>query len=470
MNPDGSQRPTPAPRLEPSHGNERRAAVYLGVLALIASVICLGLNAFFVAAEFALVKIRSTQLDLAIRRGDRRAVSAKSILGRLDRYLSVTQFGITVASLGLGWLGEPAFAKLADSAAVAIRGEPLGDVGHVAVAVIGLGVLTFLHLLLGELVPKFVAIQYPEATVLASARPLRLVNDVFRPVLWVLERAQRSVLRMLRVDPEKAGEATLTEEEVIGVLSTAAARDPRTADKQRLLEKVLRFGNRPVRQMMVPRVDVASLPITASGEQAYALLHGTEFSRILLVRDSLDDVVGYLYAKDMLLDSEARSRATLEGLERKVLFFPEARDGLSCLRDMQRDAIHFAVVVDEYGGTSGIVTLEDLVEEIVGEIRDELDIELSRVSPLPGEENAWDVDARATIDELRDVGVPVAEEWLGEPIGGVVLQQLGRMPRAGDVVRLAEGVLAEVVTTSRRRIQRLRVRYAPAPTPEAAEA
>jgi len=434
-----------------------------GVYALFASVICLALNAFFVAAEFALVKVRITQLDREIRRGDRRAKAAKAVLQRLDRYLSVTQFGITVASLGLGWIGEPAVAALADHIAVAVRGAPLGPGAHIAVDVVGLGILTFFHLLIGELVPKFVAIQHPVATALVSALPLRIVNTVFRPLLWVLEKSQRAVLRVLQIDPDKASEGTLSEDELIGILAAAATRDSRSEDKRRTVERILRFAGRPVRQVMVPRVDVLALPIDTSGEQAYEVLRKHQFSRVLLYRDSLDEVAGYLYAKDFLLDPHARTRPTLHGLERRVLFFPEVRDGLSALRDMQREQTPFAVVIDEYGGTSGIVTMEDLVEEIVGEIRDELDVEPARVAPIPGEANAWEVDGNATVEDLRDFGVPVAEEWTGEPIGRVVLEQLGHLPHTGDVVRLAEGVIAEVIATNRRRIQRLRVRAVPEP-------
>jgi len=431
------------------------------VLALFGSVLCLALNAFFVAAEFALVKVRVTQLDRAIRRGDRRAKSAKDVLHRLDRYLSVTQFGITVASLGLGWIGEPAVTALADHVAMAIRGAPLGRGGHIAVDVFGLGLLTFLHLLVGELVPKFVAIQYPVATVLVSSLPLRLVNSVFRPVLWVLEKAQRAVLRLLGINPDNVNEGTLSEDELIGLLAAAATRDPKTEDKRRLVERMLRFAERPVRQMMVPRVDVVAIPIDATGDEAYALLQKHQFSRVLLIRESLDDVAGYLYAKDLFLDPHARARTSLHGLERRVFFFPQGRDGLSTLRDMQREQTPFAVVVDEYGGTSGIVTLEDLMEEIVGTGRDELDVEPARVAPLPGETNAWDVDGRANVDDLRDAGVPVPEEWMGESIGRIVTQHLGHLPRAGDVVRLPDGVVAEVVATSRRRIERLEIRFVP---------
>jgi CBS domain containing-hemolysin-like protein len=431
------------------------------VYALIGSVLCLFLNAFFVAAEFALVKVRVTQLERAIRQGDRRARAAKAVLKRLDRYLSVTQFGITVASLGLGWIGEPAVAAFADRLAIMFTGAPLGSGGHIVVAVLGLGTLTFLHLLIGELVPKFIAIQHPVSTALFSALPLQIVNSVFRPVLWILERSQRAVLRLLKIDPDKVNEGTLSEDELIGILAAAVTRDAKTDEKRRIVERILRFTDRPIRQMMVPRVDVVSLPIDATGEEAYQLLQSVKFSRVLLVRKSLDDVVGYLYAKDFLFDPEARQRTSLRGLERRVFFFPEARDGLSALRDMQRDQTHFAVVVDEYGGTSGIVTLEDLVEEIVGQIRDELDVEPATVAKIPNEANAWEVDGRATVDDLREAGVPVPEEWAGEPLASLVMAQLGHVPYPGDVVELAKGVVAEVMATSRRRIQRLRVRCAP---------
>ena len=433
------------------------------MFALVASLLCLALNAFFVAAEFALVKVRVTQVDRALRRGDRRAIATKEVLLRLDRYLSVTQFGITVASLGLGWIAEPAIAEIADDVAVSVRGAPLGRGGHIAVDVVGLGTLTFLHLLLGELVPKFIALRYAEATALNTAIPLRLVNATFRPVLWFLERAQRAVLRLLRIDPEVANEGALTEDEIIGVLAAAAGRDPATRDKQRIVERVLRFGHRPVRQMMVPRVDVVSLPAEASGERAYQLLRQHEFSRVLLVEESLDDVVGYLYAKDLLLDPGARRRTTVRDLQRRVLFVPEMRDGLATLKEMQREGIPFAVVVDEYGGTSGIVSMEDLIEGLVGEIRDELDVEPARVVAVSGEPDCWDVDAQATVDDLREVaGLTLDERWFGEQLGRLVLERLGRVPRMGDIVKLAEDVSAEIVATSRRRIQRLRVRRRPA--------
>lgn len=428
------------------------------MIALLACVLLLALNAFFVAAEFALVKVRVTQLEGALARGDRRAAAAKSVLGRLDRYLSVTQFGITVASLGLGWIGEPALAQIGDGIAHALTGQPLGPIGHGVVDAVGLAVLTFLHLLLGELVPKFVAIQRPEWTSLNAAIPLRVVNTVFWPLLWVLEKAQRGVLHMIGIDPNVASEGVLSEEEIIGILAAAAARDPRGKDKQRTIERFLRFSHRPVRQMMVPRVDVVWLPIDSTGAQAYELLKKHEYSRVLVGNGSVDDIVGYVYVKDLMFDEERRKRPTLRGLERRVLFVPESRDGLAVLRDMQREVTLLAVVVDEYGGTSGIVTAEDLVEEVVGDIRDELDEEDEAIVRVTDEPRAWDVDANAPIDDLEEVGVAVRAEWKGEPVGAVITKMLGHLPRIGDCVELAENVIAEVVAIGHRRIRRVRLR------------
>jgi CBS domain containing-hemolysin-like protein len=428
------------------------------VTALVGSVLLLALNAFFVAAEFALVKVRITQLDRADARGARRALAAKAVLGRLDRYLSVTQVGVTVASLGLGWIGEPALERLADRGSVALTGAPLGGFGHGVAGAAGLAVLTFFHLLLGELVPKFVAIQRPAWVALNAALPLRVMNTALGPALWVMEKAQRAVLRLLGIDPKVASEGVLTEDEIIGILAAAAARDPRGKDKQRTIERFLRFARRPVRHMMVPRVDVVWLPVDSSGERAFEVLKTCAYSRIPLGRESIDDLVGYFYVKDFMFDEAARERTTLRGLERSVLFVPEARDGLSVLRDMQRQATLLAVVVDEYGGTSGIVTAEDLVEEFIGEIRDELDDEREVIVPVTGEPSAWDVDANAHVDDLTEVGVPMREEWQGEPIGAVIAKMLGHLPRIGDCVRLAENVLVEVIETGHRRIRRVRLR------------
>jgi len=419
------------------------------VLALFVSIACLALNAFFVAAEFAVVKVRVTQIRPRARRGERRALAAEAVLSRLDRYLSVTQVGITVASLGLGWVAEPALERLGDHVAVWLTGEELGRFGHVLVGVAGLSVLTFLHVLVGELVPKAIAIRHSERTVLAAALPLRFADLLFRPALWILERGQTAVLRLLGVDPTLT-EGALSEEEIIAVLAATAG-----SDKQRIVERVLRFATSPVRAIMVPRVDVVALPVATTGEEALELLRRHEFSRVLLYEGSIDEVVGYLYAKDFLLDETARAHADLRAHARRTLFVPESRDGLGVLREMQRSHVPLAVVVDEYGGTSGIVTFEDLVEEVFGDLHDELDREPEKI--VARGDDAWEVDAAVTVDELREAGVPIVETLPAASIGKLVVDRLGHLPRVGDVAPITDGVVAEILATSKRRIQRLRV-------------
>ena len=426
---------------------------------LIVAALCIALNGFFVAAEFALVKVRATSLRSRARKGERKARLAESIVGRLDRYLSVTQFGITLASLGLGWIGEPAVSALLDRTAILVKGSPATGSLHVAVDLLAFGILTFAHVLFGELVPKLVAIQRSEGTALASAMPLRIIYVTFLPLLWLLERSSGIILRAVGMSPDVGSvEGRFSEDEIVAILAASAARSPRGKTLGELFERVMRFSQRAARHSMVPRVDVVSLPLQTTGDEARRFVRSHQYSRILLTNGrSLDDVAGYLYAKDFLLHPDAATLSDLSALRRDILFVPEVQSGVDVMRDMQRKQTPIAVVVDEYGGTSGIVTMEDLLEEIVGEIRDEFDEEPQKVIEVPGSKGTWDVDGRAGMDELRALGVPVASSDLGEPVGALVVELLGRLPRAGDKVELARGTTAEVTAIARRRVTHLRV-------------
>jgi CBS domain containing-hemolysin-like protein len=431
------------------------------VWGLVVAALCIALNGFFVAAEFALVKVRATQLRSRARKGERSAILAETIVGRLDRYLSVTQFGITLASLGLGWIGEPTLSALLDRAAWWLLGAArAGGAVHVVVEVLAFGILTFAHVLFGELVPKLIAIQRSEATALSSALPLRLVYLTFLPVLWLLERASRSILLWVGMSPDVGSvEGRFSEEEILAILAANATRGTRGRALAELVERVMRFSQRAARHSMVPRVDIVSLPIQTSGSAADDFLRVHQYSRVLLTNGrSVDEVSGYLYAKDFLLHADARMLSDLWPLRREVLFVPEVQNGVDLLREMQRKQVPIAVVVDEYGGTSGLVTMEDLLEEIVGEIRDEFDEEPQKVIRAPGPDEVWDVDGRAAMDELRAIGVPVPSADAGETVGAFVVELLGRLPRAGDKVEFARGVSAEVTGISRRRVTRVRVR------------
>jgi CBS domain containing-hemolysin-like protein len=338
------------------------------------------------------------------------------------------------------------------------------------VDVLAFAILTFGHVLLGELVPKLVAIQRSEGTALAAAIPLRFIFITFFPLLWLLERSSGLILRAMGLSPDVAAvEGRLSQDEILAILAASAARSPQGKTISELFARVMRFSQRAARHSMVPRVDVVSLPVETKGEEAYVFVRTHQFSRIVLTKGrSLDDVVGYLYSKDFLLHADARILPDLEALRRDVIFVPEVQSGVDVMRDMQRKQIPIAVVVDEYGGTSGIVTMEDLLEEIVGEIRDEFDEEPQKVVRVPGSEDTYEVDGRAAMEELRAVGVTVAEAELGETVGALVVELLGRLPRAGDKVDLGRGAVAEVTGISRRRVTKLRllVKKEPEPSPE----
>ena len=272
------------------------------MLGILVAVLCIALNGFFVAGEFALVKVRATRLSSRARTGDKKAIIAQAIIARLDRYLSVTQLGVTLASLGLGWVGEPAIAAQVDGLGVLVVGHELGSTAHVVAAAIAFTILTFSHVLFGELVPKLIAIQRSEATALRVAVPLRAIYVTFRPLLWVLERASSVLLRAMGMSANAVSEGKLTEEEIIGVLAANAANSAHGKEKAVLVERVLRFSQRAARHSMVPRVDVVSLPLKTPGKAAMEFARTHQYSRILLTKGrSLDEVAGYLYAKDFFL-------------------------------------------------------------------------------------------------------------------------------------------------------------------------
>ena len=435
------------------------------MLGLFFAAVFIVLNGFFVAAEFALVKISTTLANTQkAPREDPRIERARRVVSRLDRYLSVTQFGITLASLGLGWIGEPAVQAQVDRAAIFVIGHEPGEYLHYGVVVIAFAVLTFGHVLFGELVPKLVAIQRSEPVALGSARLLQIIYIVFQPLLFVLERATKLILRTMGMSSDAASEGSLSEDELIGILAASAARSPGGKSRADLFERVARFANRTARHAMVPRVDVFMLPVSSTGEEAAKQLRTHQYSRVILTKErSVDEVAGYLYAKDFLLDPANTQLPSLETVKRELLFVPETQSLLDVLRDMQKSHIPIAVVVDEYGGTSGIVTMEDLLEEIVGEIRDELDEEAARVVKVASESNAWDVDARVTMEELRHLGVQIEDEESAETVGVVVLNRLGRIPRIGDKVELGSDGSAEITSVSRRRILRVRIRVTAPP-------
>ena len=417
----------------------------LGVFAVVAFI---ALNGFFVAAEFALVKLRATQ-----QTGRTADPAIADAVNRIDRYLSVTQLGITLASLGLGWLGEPVVAHLLDQAVIAITGNPISKGLDHVLAGVAFILITFGHVLFGELVPKLIAIQRSQSIARFAVLPLKIIFYVLLPALWLLETSSKAILTVFGMPMEGHTEAALSEEEILGILAAQIARGPAGEHKEDILRRVVRFSQRTARQAMIPRVDVFYLPVHTSMARAVESMRIQQYSRIPLSKSAApDQILGYVYWKDVL--SMPSAEATLEAHMRPVLFVAESQGLVTVLREMQHTKIHFAVVVDEYGGTSGILTLEDLLEEIVGEIRDELDEEVARIEQRGSQ---WEVDGSVVLDELANAGVCVPDDEKQATVSGAVMTRLQRLPGLGDHVELG-GVDAEVIGLARRRVTRVRLR------------
>lgn len=419
------------------------------LVGILLTALFVALNGFFVAAEFALVKLRATQIERLAKQKTARARAAVEVCSRLDRYLSATQLGITLASLGLGSVAEPRVAAALDAFAhrAGLAHLGLDRVAH-PLAFAG---LTAAHILLGELLPKLISIRAAEPVALNVARPLKFFYLLAFPALGLLNASSNLLLRAMGLPSLHDAEGALSEEEILGILSQAYAHGEGAAGKKLLLERVVAFSSRSARQVMVPRVDVVSLDADLAVEQALERIRGEQFTRYPVVeKGDLDRVVGYVNARDLFLPRERP--AALRSVLRAAVLVPETCELFDLMLQMQRKQVPMAIVVDEYGGTSGICTLEDVLEEIVGEIRDEHDKdEVARAQRQA--DGTVSADGLATLNDLRGAGVDL-EELPSATIGGAVHDALGRLARPGDQLQLG-GWMVRVEQVRRRRVARV---------------
>ena len=421
---------------------------------LVAILGLVGLNAFFVAAEFSLVSARRSKIAAMVARGDRTARTVQSALQHLDRYIASTQLGITIASLGLGWIGEPALAHIFDSLFRTIGLNPSPTVDHVAAVPVAFFLLTFFHIVLGELAPKSVALMSPERTARAIVHPLMVFSRFMSPFIWVFNGAANSLLRLLGVD-RATGTEGHTPEEFRFLVMQAHAKGTLDESDRAMLAGVLDFHEKKAHDVMRPRTEVVALDIEASEEEVWTILRSERYSRYPVYRESLDDVVGVFLAKDLWLHS-GDAPFSLADFVREPMYVPDSRPAERVLDDLRKTRAHMAIVLDEYGGTAGIVTMEDLVEEVVGEIADEYDfasresVETDGVLELAG--------SLSLIDVRSDYRVQIPEgDWT--TLGGYAFGKLGRLPRMGDRITIPGGEM-EVVAMDGRRIAALRIHRA----------
>jgi len=395
------------------------------------------LNGFFVAAEFAIVKIRATQLQPLVVKGHRRAKIARRIVDNLDAALSATQLGITLASLGLGWFGEPAFAKILEPAMHWLNVESK-ELQHTISFIIAFSFITFLHIVFGELAPKSMAIQRPLPVTLWIAQPLEWFYKLSFPFIWVLNHTALFLLRRVGIEPASESEMVHSQEELRLMVSASQEHSGSTSLGKEVVLNALDLSRREARDVMRPRGEIVALDTTASISSCLDLAEKTRYSRFPLCEDGdIDKTIGVVHFKDLFaMRLKARSGADLLPVARKVVYVPPTCRLERLLQLLLDRKLHFSIVVDEYGGTLGIVTLENILEELVGQIQDEFDQEKPLIEQAGA--NEWKIDGTLPLHELSDlIGEPVEAEEEIATTSGYVTHRLGGFPKSGDTLSIS---------------------------------
>jgi CBS domain containing-hemolysin-like protein len=417
---------------------------------LFLALLLVALNGFFVAAEFALVKVRPTQIEPYVQEGLRRARKARHMVRHLDSYLSATQLGITLASLALGWIGEPAFAWIIEPVVHAFAGDNPQLLHSISLTVSFL-LITILHIVLGELAPKSIAIRKAEGTVLAISLPLFVFFKITYPAIWLLNHTANSLLKLVGIAPVSEGELAHDEEE-LRLLLASSHSSAVSKQTRELLDNIFELTHRVARQIMVPRQDVLYLSTTRTMAENLRTARRSGHTRFPLCDGDLDHVVGLIHIKDLF--RKERPISTLREVAREIAFVPETLELDRLLKRMRTERFHLAAVIDEYGGISGVVTLEDVIEEIVGQIQDEFDVEKPEIRSE--DDGSYVVSGGMLIEDLEDELDIELSDRDEDTIGGVVLSELGRTPAVGDRIELGP-VALEVLDVEHNRIKDLRL-------------
>jgi len=426
---------------------------------LVAVLLLVAANAFFVSAEFALVAARRTRIEEMIRRGDSKARVARQAIQSLYRSISATQLGITLASLALGWIGEPALADLFRSAFESLP-APLDAIAtHGVAAATAFIAITFLHIVLGELAPKALALRRPEQTSRWIAGPLVLFATATNPFIWLLNGSANAILRLFGGRAPTEREAVHSPEEIMMLVEQTRQTGRLDAQDARMIRGVFEFSEKNARDVMTARTQMIALPADLSIEEATDRVAQAGRSRYPVYGESLDDIVGVVHAKDILAGLRAHSNDPVRTIVRPPLFVPGTREVEDVLADMKRQKVHLAIVLDEYGGTAGLVTMEDLLEEIVGQIYDEYD-RPEAPAPSAGTDAAPVLPGSMAIEEVNERYTLTLDDADYTTLGGLLFGVLGRLPRVGDRVGVS-GAVFEIVAMEGRRVGAARLLQRP---------
>ena len=417
------------------------------------TLLLVALNGFFVAAEFALIRVRQTRIAELVDEGNVPARAVLSLMGRLDTYLSATQLGVTLASLALGAIGEPAVAHLLRGLFALTGIAPDSATAHFVAIALGFVLITFFHITFGELLPKWWVIAHTESTALAVSRPMRLFLFVGYPLIFVLESAAKAIARPLGIVPGDGHEQAHSEEEILAIMAHSHQQGELRPSEIEIAENVFDFAHTQAKEIMVPRVDMVYLSTTWTTARNVEVAVENGFTRYPLCEGDRDHVVGMIHIKDLLAIS-ADPNADVRTIKREIIGIPETKPIDELLKELQKSHTHQAIVVDEYGGTAGLVTLEDIIEELIGEIQDEHD-EPPPLLSLDEGGRSYSVAGTVALDEVAEtLGVPIDNPEDYDTIGGYALHKLRLPPRHGATARL-DGFDVSVAEVTGRRIRRL---------------
>lgn len=423
------------------------------VLNLILVVFLVLLNGFFVAAEFALVKVRQTRLTQLVNEGNSRAKFAQKVTQKLDAYMSACQVGITLSSLGLGWVGEPAIAHMIVEPLLGNFSLPDYVISTVSLGV-AFAIITFLHIVLGELAPKSLAIQKAEATSLWVAAPLIGFYKLFYPAIWLLNGTANKLLKMFGLEPVSEHEAAHTEEEIRLLVNESHKSGHIDQTEMTLVDNVFDFSETLAREIMLPRIDIICLYTSNSFQENLDTIRSCRHSRFPVAEDDKDNIIGFVHASDFYLAALSQDEPNIEKLLRPVLTVPESMEISQVLRIMQKRRSQMAIVIDEYGGTAGLLTMEDILEEIVGDIQDEFD--QNERAELEKTEKGLSVSGMMLLADLNDHLPFELESEEVDTIGGWVYSQLNEGIIPGSSVEF-EKYLFTVMEMDAHRITRVSI-------------
>jgi CBS domain containing-hemolysin-like protein len=426
------------------------------LLGILMTFLLVAANGFFVAAEFAIVKVRASQIELKAQSGNKSARMAQGLISHLDEYLSATQLGITLASLGLGWVGEPIVAKLLGGFIHMVGIEISPENLHRISLVVAFVLITFLHIVFGELAPKSLAIRRPEQTTLAVAYPLRFFYIVLKIPIAALNWVANKILRMVGIEPVHESEHYHSGEELRLLIEQGREGGALEESEHELLENVFEFGDTLVKEVMIPRTSIVGLDIAHSPAELIKTVVEEGYTRMPVYDGSIDNIVGVVYSKDLITLLEHQYLIILQDLLRPAYFIPETKHISELLREFQYRKIHLAVVVDEFGGTAGLVTMEDILEELVGDIQDEYDDEATGVEQI--DESTYVVNASMTISDVNDVidGFKLPEGDDYTTIAGLVNKWFGHIPEESEEYE-RDAVRMTVLKTFNRRVVTVRI-------------